>query len=106
MATGPVKHVVLFKFKEDVSENKIQELIDGYKALPGKIEVMKGFEWGTDMSIEGLSQGFTHCFISTFEDSAGRDAYVPHPEHQKYAQGLLPHLDKILVLDFVPEVAL
>ena len=32
MANGPVKHVVLFKFKDHCDEALINELIEGYKA--------------------------------------------------------------------------
>lgn len=104
MSKSPIKHVVLFKFKEGISVPQIAEIIEGYKALPGKISVMKHFEWGKDISVENLNQGFTHCFITTFEDEAGRDAYIPHAAHQAYVKVLLPHLDKLLVLDFSPEV--
>jgi len=103
-AKGPVKHVVLFKFKDGTSEEKIAELIEGYKALPTKINAMKHFEWGPDVSIENLQDGFTHCFITTFENVAGRDSYIPHQAHQDYVGVLLPHLDKLLVLDFHPQI--
>jgi len=99
-----VKHVVLFKFKDGTSPEKVAELIEGYKALPGKIEHMKHFEWGADMSVEDLHQGFTHCFITTFATSEGRDAYIPHQAHKDYVEVLFPNLDKVLVLDFVPQV--
>jgi len=102
-ATGPVKHVVLFRFKEGTTPDTIAELIEGYKALPGKIEVMKHFEWGPDISTEDLNEGYTHCFITTFENTAGRDAYIPHEAHQAYVSVLLPLLDKILVIDFQPQ---
>ena len=99
-----LKHVVLFKFKEGTSDALIAELIEGYKALPGKIEVMKHFEYGADVSVEDLHQGYTHCFITTFPDAAGRDTYIPHAGHQEYVKVLFPHLDKILVVDFHPTV--
>lgn len=99
-----LKHVVLFKFKEGTSEQQLAEIIAGYKALPGKIDVMQHFEWGKDVSVENLHQGFTHCFITTFEDASGRDAYIPHQAHQDYVKVLLPHLDQLLVLDFEPQV--
>lgn len=104
MAKGPIKHVVMFKFRPGTSKDTIDKIIAGYKALPGKIEVMKAYEWGEDVSIENLNQGFTHCFITTFEDTEGRDAYIPHPAHQEYANWLLPQLEQVIVLDFVPEV--
>jgi hypothetical protein len=97
-----LKHVVLFKFKAGTSEEIKQELIEGYQSLPGKIDAMQAFEWGPDVSVEDLHQGYTHCFITTFADAAGRDAYIPHQAHQDYVKVLLPHLDQILVLDFEP----
>ena len=106
MAKGPVKHVVLFKFKDHVDEKQAAELIEGYKALPGKIAAMKAFEWGPDVSTEGLQEGFTHCFITTFENTEGRDSYIPHQAHKDYVEVLFPHLDKILVLDYVPQVVM
>lgn len=104
MSSGSVKHVVLFKFKPEVSESKIRDLIQGYKDLTNKIEEMKHFEWGADVSVENLTEGYTHCFITTFANAAGRDAYIPHVEHKKYVDVLFPHLEKVLVVDFSPEV--
>lgn len=100
----PLKHVVLFKFKPGTDEATIASLIEGYKALPGKIDVMNHFEWGKDVSVEDLHKGYTHCFITTFADASGRDAYIPHQAHQDYVKILLPHLDDLLVVDFEPDV--
>jgi len=102
--TGPVKHVVLFSFKETTTEETKAELIRGYEDLTTKIDVMRHFEWGADISVEDLQGGFSHCFITTFDNVAGRDAYIPHEAHQAYVKVLLPHLEKLLVLDYVPEV--
>ncbi|KAL2633719.1 hypothetical protein R1flu_005198 [Riccia fluitans] len=99
-----IKHILMLKFKDDLTEEKKQQLIDGYAALPSKIDVMKGFEWGTDLSVENLHQGYTHVFISTFDSTAGRDAYLGHEVHREYAADLLVNLDKVLVVDFAPRV--
>lgn len=40
-----VKHVLLAKFKDDVSLEKIEELIQGYANLVNYIEPMKAFQW-------------------------------------------------------------
>ena len=42
---GPVKHVLLAKFKDDVTQEKIAELIKGYANLVNLIEPMKAFQW-------------------------------------------------------------
>ena len=95
-----LRHVVLFQFKEETTSAQIQEVVDAFCALPGKIDVIRGFEWGTDVSVEGKADGYTHCFFVTFGDEAGRDAYLPHPDHKAFGALLRPHLDKVLVIDY------
>ena len=97
-----VRHVVLFNFKDDVPQEKIDEIETAFAALPEKIDVIKGFEWGTDVSVENLAQGFTHCFFITFADEAGRDEYLPHPAHKEFVALIRPHLEKALVVDYIP----
>ncbi|MGB4726510.1 MAG: Dabb family protein [Thermogutta sp.] len=98
---GQVRHVVLFKFKDGTSPEDVAKIEKAFAALPSKIPQIAGFEWGTDCSVENLSQGFTHCFILTFKNVQDRDAYLPHPEHKAFGQLLRPHLDKVLVIDYV-----
>jgi hypothetical protein len=97
---GKVRHVVLFKFKEGTTTQQQKMVEDAFRALPSKIHEVVGFEWGTNISPENLDQGFTHCFLVTFNDAKGRDAYLPHPAHQAFVQVLKPYLDKVLVIDF------
>ena len=47
---------------------------------------MKALEWGTDVSVEGLQEGFSRFFITALADAAGRDAYIPHQAHQDYVK--------------------
>jgi hypothetical protein len=98
---GKVRHVVLFKFKDGTTAQQQKVIEDAFRALPEKIHEVAGFEWGTNISPENLSQGFTHCFLVTFNDTKGRDAYLPHPAHRAFGKILGSHLDKVLVIDFV-----
>src|SRR5262249_29704330 len=68
-----LRHVVLFKFKDDASPAQVQEVVDAFGALPSRIDTIDGYEWGTDVGVENLAAGFTHCFVVTFRDAAGRD---------------------------------
>ena len=95
-----LRHVVLFKFKDDVGEAKVTEVVEAFGALPGKIEQIKEFEWGTDVSVENKSEGFTHGFVVTFSSDKGRDEYLPHPAHQEFVKLVGPRLDKVLVFDY------
>ncbi len=95
-----LRHVVLFKFKDSATPAQVKEVEDAFRALPSKIKEIKGLEWGTNNSPEGLSQGFTHVFFVTFDSEAGREVYLPHPDHKAFGKVLGPHLDKVLVVDY------
>ena len=98
---GKLRHVVLFKFKDGAAPEKIKAVEDAFAALPGKIPQIQAYEWGVDCSVEGKAQGFTHCFLVTFDDAVGREAYLPHPAHKAFVELLKPSLDKVLVIDYV-----
>ncbi len=94
------RHVVLFKFKDGTSDEQVQEVVDAFRDLKNKIDVIKDFEYGTDVSVENRAQGFTHCFFVTFADEKGRDIYLPHPAHKAFGALVGPRLDKVLVVDY------
>lgn len=96
-----MRHVVLFKFKEEVKQTDIDEIVTAFGELPNKIEQIIGYETGTNVSPEQLDQGFTHAFVVTFRDAASRDAYLPHPAHEAFVKLLGNRIDKVLVFDFV-----
>lgn len=95
-----LRHVVLFKFKEDATEEQIREIEEAFAELPSKIDAIHDFEWGVNNSPEGHDKGFTHCFLVTFRDEAGREEYLPHEAHQAFVAELLPILDDVLVIDY------
>ena len=95
-----LRHVVLFSFKESAGPAQIRQIEQAFRALPAKIEEIHGFEWGTDVSVENLSRGFTHCFLVTFLSEADRDKYLPHPAHQAFVSLVQPHLAQALVFDY------
>ena len=97
-----VRHVVLFEFKEDATPENIQKVETAFAALADKIDEVTDLEWGTNSSPEGLSQGFTHCFLLTFDSEADRDTYLTHAEHQEFVELLRPHLEEALVVDYTP----
>lgn len=95
-----LRHVVLFAFKPETTPDQIAAVEAAFAALPAQIPEIVAFEWGGDVSVEGKAQGFTHCFFVTFQDEAGRDAYLPHPAHQALVQLVSQKLEKILVFDY------
>lgn len=83
----PYRHVVLFQFKASATPDVVKIIEAAFRDLCSKLEFVKGFEWGINSSPEPLNNGFTHCFIVTFDDPAGRDSYLPHPLHQNALSG-------------------
>jgi hypothetical protein len=106
MPTNPslLRHVVLFKFKEGTTPAQIAEIEEAFRALPAKIDVIHDFEWGTDVSVENTTHGFTHCFFLTFESEANRAVYIPHPDHKLFQELVDPYLESALVLDYWAKV--
>lgn len=95
-----LRHVVLFKFKDESTAQQIKKVEDAFRSLPSKIKEVKAFEWGTNNSPEGLAQGYTHCFFVSFASEEARAVYLPHPAHKAFVDVLSPHLDKVLVVDY------
>lgn len=95
-----LRHVVMFKFKKDATAQQIQGVVEAFAALPKQIDSIVSFEWGTNNSPEMLDKGFTHLFLVTFHDEAGRAKYLPHPAHQAFVEKLKPILEEPMVLDY------
>ena len=95
-----LRHVVLFKFKEDTSKEDIQKVEDAFSALPSKIPEIAEYEWGINNSPEGLDKGYTHVFFLTFKSEEDRAVYLPHPDHKAFGELLGPHLEDVHVMDY------
>jgi len=95
-----VKHVALWKFKEGTPPEKIdmvlQELLDVSETIPG----IEDYVSGANNSPEGMTQGYTHGFVMTFENAEARDAYVSHPDHERAKAVILPHIESVIIFDF------
>lgn len=98
--TTMLRHVVMFQFNEKATAADIQKVVDAFRALPSRIPLIKGFEWGVNNSPEKLNQGLTHCFFLTFASAADRDAYLVHPAHKAFGALLGPYFGKATVFDY------
>jgi hypothetical protein len=103
-ASGPVRHVVVFKYKPTATPDQIRQVTEAFAALRQSIPGITAFEHGVNNSPENKHLGFTHVYLMTFTDAAARDTYLPHPEHRRFGQllGQLGILDDAFVVDYVP----
>lgn len=95
-----LRHVVLFSFKGSASEAQSAQIVAAFADLRTRIEQIQQFEWGTNVSTEGLNAGFSHCFTLSFASDADRDAYLVHPAHAAFVGQLGPYVEKSLVIDY------
>jgi electron transfer flavoprotein alpha subunit len=101
--TKVLRHVVMYKFKDTTTPEQVQQVVAAFAGLPKKIDAVIGYEAGTNISQEGKSEGFTHVFVVTFKDEAGRDAYLKHPAHDAYVQVVKDKREKVVVFDYWAE---
>ena len=99
-----IRHVVLFKLRPELGPADVEKIMAGLFALKAVIPGMLNVSGGKDVSPEGLQRGHTHGFTVDFADMAARDAYLPHPDHQKLGAQIVAAtqggVDGITVLDW------
>ncbi len=96
-----LRHVVIFKFKDESNEEDVNRINKAFNELAEAIPVVQDFEWGINDSPENFHQDFTHCYLLTFQSEEDRDSiYTPHPMHQAFVKSLKPHLEKVFVVDY------
>ncbi|KAJ4973777.1 hypothetical protein NE237_006951 [Protea cynaroides] len=105
-AKREVKHIVLIKYKDDVSPEKFDEIIKGFQHLVNVTNSIKDFKWGTNVSRENRNEGYTHVFEFTFESEDAIEEYVASPAHVEFANKFVGSTVKILAIDYVPSVLL
>lgn len=95
-----LRHMVMYKFKDNLPPADLKEVVDTFAGLPKKIDTIIGFEHGTNVSREGKSDGLTHCFVVTFRDEQGLATYLDHPAHQHYVEVARDRREKVVVFDY------
>lgn len=95
-----LRHVVLFKYKDQSTAADVKKIEQAFRELPTKINLIKDFEFGVNNSPENLNQGLTHCYFLSFSSAKDRDAYLVHPAHKAFTDIAGPHIDKVTVVDY------
>ncbi|NOZ90647.1 MAG: Dabb family protein [Epsilonproteobacteria bacterium] len=76
-----VKHIVLFKFKDENKEENIQTVKEMLEALLDSVPTLKEMEVGVNFSKKERAMDLS--LISSFDDISGLEEYATHPEHIK-----------------------
>ena len=94
-----VKHVILWKLKEEFNTQKIkQDMKKNLEALQGKIDGLIQIK----IQVEGLASSNADVMLySEFESEEALKGYAIHPEHVKVADTFVrPFTETRLCLDF------
>ncbi|WP_432562728.1 Dabb family protein [Kineococcus sp. SYSU DK003] len=114
---GTVRHVVLFRYREEVTPEQEQEVLRRFRALAGSRRedgqpYVVSIEAGEQGSGEEVGHGFRHGIVVTFASEGDRNYYVgtpvvddpahADPEHAAFKEFVGPLLhpqDGVLVFD-------
>jgi hypothetical protein len=101
-----VRHLLVCRFKVGTTDEQLKTFFAAFRELTAKIDGITGFEYGPNNSPEGLNRGMTHVIMVTFANAQARDAYLPHPEHRKFAAWFtqLGIVEELLVIDYTPAI--
>lgn len=78
-----IRHIVLIRFRPEISEHQISDLFTELHRINGKVPGLLAITSGKSESPEQMERGYMHGFIVDFADWAGLQAYQDHPEHQQ-----------------------
>lgn len=99
-----VRHILLIKFRPEMTEAQLDEMIQRFREMTEKIPGALSFEHGANNSPEGLDLGFTQVIMVNFKDAAARDAYLVNPDHIRFTTWLGEQniIENLVVVDFTP----
>ncbi len=94
-----IRHVALFRFREDAPRDAAQQLEEGLFQLAQTIPTIAAYEYGADL---GLREGnFDFAVVADFDDAAAFRSYVDHPDHQAFiAERLAPVISERVSIQF------
>ena len=98
-----IRHIVLIRFRADVTETEIADLFAELHRIEGKVPGLISLCSGRSESPEQMERGFLHGFVADFDDWEGLQAYQDNADHQAFGRRLVAHAeggrDGILVFD-------
>ena len=74
------RHVVLFTWKDDATEEQKQALHDGLAKMPPAIDVIRAYRFGPDAGVNAAN--FDYAVVADFDDKDGYVTYRDHPVHR------------------------
>jgi len=93
-----IKHVVFFKFKPEAAAADRKAALDGLRALPAKIEVIRSFEIGEN--VLPSARAWDGVLIGEYDDLDALDVYIRHEEHVRAATAMREQCESVGSVDY------
>lgn len=98
-----IRHIVLIRFRADVSEAEIAAMFTELHDIQDKISGVLAITAGRSESPEQIERGYMHGFVVDFADWQALQTYQDHPAHKALGAQLVAAaeggIDGILVFD-------
>lgn len=88
-------HVVFFKLFDLADAAEVR---DRGLAMREKVPPIRHLEIGVD--VVRSERSWDVCLLARFDDRAGLDAYLAHPDHVAFAAWLAPRRERSCVVDY------
>lgn len=93
-----IRHIVIFKFKEEISQADRDGFLEMLRALPSKISEILSFEAGYD--VVRSPRAFDLGLITSYADLAALDRYAKHEHHLPVIERAKELCQQIASVDF------
>ncbi len=98
-----IRHIVLIRFRPDISEEEVAALFGEVHAVQSRLPGIRSVTSGRSESPEKIERGYMHGFVVDFDDWDALAAYQDYPAHKTLGARLVANavggLDGILVFD-------
>jgi Stress responsive A/B Barrel Domain len=98
-----IRHIVLIRFRPEMTEAAIAAIFADLQAIKAKLPGVLAITSGRSESPEQIERGYLHGFVADFADWATLAAYQDHPDHKRVGAALVAGavggIDGILVFD-------
>ena len=78
-----IKHVVLFKFIEETTDDQLKELCNEFKLLKGEIPGLVEAQAGINTAQN--NKGFRVLLTALFKNKVSLESYLSHSKHREFA---------------------
>lgn len=82
-----LRHIVLFRFNQEATDERIAALSTGLDSLPGAIEQIRSYSHGGDAGVRAGS--WDYGVVAEFDSVEDFHTYREHPDHQALIRDLV-----------------